>query len=49
MDAETLREVMVFRIAHVDDPTSTTFSTVRDMHFRLDGGVMLYPEAAVSL
>ncbi|TWU60311.1 hypothetical protein Poly51_05860 [Rubripirellula tenax] len=49
MDAEKLREGIIFRIAYVDDPTSTSFSTARDIHFRTDGGVMLYPEAAISL
>ncbi|MBB3210527.1 hypothetical protein FHS27_006374 [Rhodopirellula rubra] len=36
-------------MAYVDTPASNTLSTARDMHFRLDGGVVLNPVAALAL
>lgn len=49
MNPKELREGIVSRIANADSSDSSTFSTSHDMHFRLDGGVMLYPEHAISL
>ena len=49
MEPKQLREGIVCRMVHVDAPASNTLSTSHDMHFRLDGGVMLNPVAAIAL
>lgn len=52
MDTKQLREGIVCRMAYVDSPSTSTLSTLstaHDMHFQLDGGVVLNPVAAIAL
>ena len=49
MDAKNLHEGIACRIAHVDSPSTTTLSTSHNMHFLVDGGVVLNPVAAIAL
>ena len=49
MNAEELREGIVFRLAYADEHAQETQNTSPNMHFRIHGGVMLDPNDAISL
>ena len=49
MDAKQLLEGIVSRVARFDGPSSNTLSTSPELHFRLDGGAVLNPVAAIAL
>ncbi|MBB3210628.1 hypothetical protein FHS27_006476 [Rhodopirellula rubra] len=49
MEPKNLREGLVCRIVHLDTPASNSLSTAQNTHFRLNGGVMLNPVAAIAV